>query len=115
MTVVRDVNGAYVLGNGFAFGRDSEPGSGVVSLAEDAGFADAAPGLGAGVVTGAACPVVHPRAAMRTAATAMRTCAARDASGMSRRPAGLRRVRERVLRTRGIVWCGVRGGAESRE
>lgn len=102
MTVVRDVNGVYVLGKGFAFGTDSMPGSGIVSAAV-AGLPAATPGFGAGVVTGAACPAVHPSAATSTAATDRRTVAARDDCVVSCRTPRLGRARERVLRTRDIV------------
>jgi hypothetical protein len=35
MTVVWDANGTYVLGNGFAFGTDSEPIPGLPALSGD--------------------------------------------------------------------------------
>src|SRR5579863_826637 len=115
ITVVRDANGVYVLGNGFAFGTDSMPGSGVVSAVGVAGLpaTAAAPGFGAGVVTGAACPAVHPSATTRTAATARRIVAAR--AGPSYRTPGVCRAWERVLRTRDIVWCESGEGVMGRE
>jgi hypothetical protein len=48
ITVVRDANGVYVLGNGFAFGTDSMPASGAVSAAGVAGRAADVVGAGAG-------------------------------------------------------------------
>ena len=92
INVVRDANGAYVLGNGFAFGTESMPAGGVVSGA--AGLPAAATGSGAGA--GAACPAAHPSTAASDAMTAKRDPPAESIPGVSRRER-TRRVRTRVI------------------